>query len=55
MADYEAIAIAYMIKPNNMTSLILAQYDKNDAMTKHLMNVYGFNIDCFAKCFVICI
>lgn len=33
MADYEAIAIAYIRKPNNMTSLVLAKYDD----THHLV------------------
>lgn len=38
MADYEAIAIAYITKPNNMTSLVLAKYDVNSNLiiTNHV-------------------
>lgn len=38
MADYEAIAIAYIIKPNNMTSLVLAKYNENNdlVITNHV-------------------
>lgn len=38
MADYEAIAIAYIPKPNNMTSLVLAKYDdtNNLVITNHV-------------------
>lgn len=38
MADYEAIAIAYIPKPNNMTRLVLAKYDTNDnlVITNHV-------------------
>lgn len=38
MADYEAIAIAYIPKQNNMTSLVLAQYDtdNNLVITNHV-------------------
>lgn len=38
MADYEAIAIAYIPKPNNMTSLVLAKYDLNNnlVITNHV-------------------
>lgn len=38
MADYEAIAIAYIPKPNNMTSLVLAKYDNsgNLIITNHV-------------------
>lgn len=38
MADYEAIAIAYIPKPNNMTSLVLAKYDSNNNLliTNHV-------------------
>ena len=38
MTDYEAIAIAYIQKPNNMTSLVLAKYDENNNLiiTNHV-------------------
>lgn len=38
MADYEAIAIAYIPKPNNMTSLVLAKYNANNSLiiTNHV-------------------
>lgn len=38
MADYEAIAIAYIPKPNNMTSLVLAKYNTNNSLiiTNHV-------------------
>lgn len=38
MADYEAIAIAYIPKPNNMTSLVLAKYNdsNNLVITNHV-------------------
>lgn len=38
MADYEAIAIAYIPKPNNMTSLVLAKYNANNTLiiTNHV-------------------
>ncbi len=38
MADYEAVAIAYILKQNNMTSLVLAKYDNNDmpVITNHV-------------------
>lgn len=38
MADYEAIAIAYISKPNNMTSLVLAKYDESNNLiiTNHV-------------------
>jgi len=38
MADYEAIAIAYIPKANNMTSLVLAKYDANNNLiiTNHV-------------------
>lgn len=38
MADYEAIAIAYIQKPNNMTSLVLAKYNANNSLiiTNHV-------------------
>lgn len=38
MADYEAVAIAYIPKSNNMTSLVLAQYDDNNSLvvTNHV-------------------
>lgn len=38
MADYEAVAIAYIQKPNNMTSLVLAKYDASDKLviTNHV-------------------
>lgn len=32
MADYDAIAIAYLPKPHNMTSLVLAKYDEADQL-----------------------
>lgn len=38
MADYEAIAIAYIPKANNMTSLVLAKYNTNNRLiiTNHV-------------------
>lgn len=38
MADYEAILVAYITKPNNMTSLVLAKYDNsgNLIITNHV-------------------
>lgn len=38
MADYEAIAIAYIPKPNNMTSLVLALYNRDNELvvTNHV-------------------
>lgn len=37
MEDYEAVAIAYIPKPNNMTSLVLAKYnDNNLVITNHV-------------------
>lgn len=38
MADYEAIAIAYIPKPNNMTSLVLAKYNEENQLviTNHV-------------------
>lgn len=38
MADYEAIAIAYIPKPNNMISLVLAKYNANNSLiiTNHV-------------------
>lgn len=45
MADYEAIAIAYILKPNNMTSLVLAKYDSNNQLviTNHV--TLGVSLD----------
>lgn len=57
MADYDAIAIAYIPKPNNMTSLVLAKYDSNGnlVITNHVtlgvslskLRQYGMKV---AKC-----